>query len=110
MFGLNEFQTGTKRFWVAPIIGHPVIYPSLGLTGEAGELCNKIKKIFRDDGGELTPERREQIIHELGDCLYYVAALATAIDIPLEDVARQNLAMLDSRSKRGTLSGDGDNR
>lgn len=87
-----------------------VIYPALGLAGEAGEICNKTKKILRDDAGNLTDEKRSQLVDELGDVLWYVANLATDLGVTLEEVARLNLAKLNSRKERGTLKGSGDNR
>lgn len=87
-----------------------VIYPALGLAGEAGEICNKTKKILRDDGGRMTDEKRTQLIDELGDVFWYVANLATDLGVTLEEVARINLAKLNSRKERGTLTGSGDNR
>lgn len=87
-----------------------VIYPALGLAGEAGEVCNKVKKIIRDDGGKLTDDKKEQLIDEVGDCLWYLANLATDLGVTLEEVARRNLSKLQSRQERGTLTGSGDNR
>lgn len=87
-----------------------VIYPALGLAGEAGEICNKTKKILRDDAGNLTDEKRSQLIDELGDVLWYVANLATDLGVTLEEVARLNMAKLNSRKERGTIKGSGDNR
>lgn len=87
-----------------------VIYPALGLAGEAGEVCNKTKKILRDDGGRMTEEKRTQLIDELGDVLWYVANLATDLGVTLDEIARINLAKLNSRKERGTITGSGDNR
>ena len=87
-----------------------VIYPALGLAGEAGEVCNKTKKILRDDGGRMTEEKRTQLIDELGDVLWYVANLATDLGVTLDEVARINLAKLNSRKERGTITGSRDNR
>jgi len=87
-----------------------VIYPALGLAGEAGEVCNKTKKILRDDGGRMTEEKRTQLIDELGDVLWYVANLATDLGVTLDEIARINLVKLNSRKERGTITGSGDNR
>jgi len=81
-------------------------YLTLGLTGEAGELANKIKKEIRDNRG---PDR-EDIKSELGDVLWYLSELALTYNISLEEVAKSNLEKLSSRKMRGTLSGSGDNR
>ena len=87
-----------------------ILYPALGLAGEAGEVANKVKKIYRDDGGRLTDDRRAQIAHELGGVLWYVAAVCTDLNLNMGDVARENAAILASRQQRGTLHGDGDER
>ena len=87
-----------------------LLYPTLGLVGEAGELANKVKKVLRDQGGELTEETREALLSELGDVLWYVAQVATDLGASLEAVAEANLRKLRSRLERGAISGSGDNR
>ena len=87
-----------------------LVYATMGLTGEAGEIANKVKKILRDDDGVMSIEVREELRKELGDVLWYVAQLATELEIDLGDVGEANLAKLASRAKRGTLTGSGDNR
>ena len=86
------------------------IYPALGLAGEAGEVANKIKKIFRDDVGKITPEKKSEIEKELGDVLWYVSRLAVELGLSMEGVAIKNIENLTARLKRGTLHGSGDNR
>ena len=85
-------------------------YPALGLAGEAGEFADHAKKVIRDDGGEVTPERREAMAKELGDVLWYVAQLASELGLELERIAQDNLDKLRSRMERGVLSGSGDDR
>lgn len=85
-------------------------YPALGLAGEAGEVCEEIKKAIRDDGGIITPERRDRIQKELGDILWYVAALCTDLDLKMSDVARANISKLADRKARGVIHGDGSDR
>jgi NTP pyrophosphatase (non-canonical NTP hydrolase) len=85
-------------------------YPALGLAGEAGEFADHAKKVIRDDGGEVTPRRREAMAKELGDVLWYVAQLASELGLELEQVAQDNLDKLLSRQRRGVLSGSGDER
>jgi len=87
-----------------------ILYPALGLAGEAGEVANKVKKIYRDDGGQVTDDRRVQIAKELGGVLWYVATVCTDLNLNMGDVARKNVAILASRQERGTLHGDGDER
>jgi NTP pyrophosphatase (non-canonical NTP hydrolase) len=89
---------------------HPVVYPTLGLTNEAGEVAGKIKKIFRDKGGVITDADREALALELGDVLWYLAEICTQLGINLEDVAAANVEKLRGRVARGTLAGDGDTR
>jgi len=85
-------------------------YAALGLAGEAGEIANKAKKVLRDSNGELTQERRAAMAAELGDVLWYIAALAKELDVSLAQVAQANLDKLASRQARGTLQGSGDQR
>ena len=82
----------------------------LGLAGEAGEATDKVKKILRDHQGEISREDREALLKELGDVLWYVASVARYLDEPLSEVAKGNLAKLESRYQRGKLGGSGDDR
>jgi len=79
---------------------------TLGLAGEAGEIANKMKKVARDGYVLEISDLRA----ELGDVLWYVAALAADYDIDLQDVLEYNMEKLKSRKDRGTLQGNGDNR
>jgi NTP pyrophosphatase (non-canonical NTP hydrolase) len=85
-------------------------YPALGLAGEAGEVAEHAKKAIRDDGGTVSEQRREAMSKELGDVLWYVAQLASELDLDLEEIAQGNLQKLLSRQRRGVLSGSGDDR
>lgn len=106
----EDYQKKSRTTALYPSIGHPVVYPALGLGDEAGEVLGKIKKLFRDDQGELTLERKADIKKELGDVLWYLTQVATELDISLEELAEANLEKLLSRKERGALTGDGDNR
>jgi NTP pyrophosphatase (non-canonical NTP hydrolase) len=105
----SEYQARAKQTAIYPE-DNKVMYPTLGLAGEAGEIANKVKKIFRDDQGVVTDARRQDLSDEIGDVLWYVAALATDLGLDLDDVARANVAKLASRQERGTLGGEGDSR
>lgn len=83
---------------------------ALGLTAEAGEVAGKVYKVYRDAGGVLSEERRVALAAELGDVMWYVAALAAAVGLTLEDVAELNARKLADRAARGRINGDGDNR
>lgn len=85
-------------------------YPTLGLVGEAGEVANVVKKVFRDDGGMIQKHTADKIADELGDVLWYVAVLAAEIGVDLADLAERNLIKLRSRQARGVLGGEGDER
>lgn len=85
-------------------------YPALGLAGEAGEVCEKIKKAIRDEGGKITDKRRRQLKKELGDVLWYLAALCTELDVSLDQVARDNIDKLADRQRRDAIRGEGDDR
>ncbi|MCR4314458.1 MAG: nucleoside triphosphate pyrophosphohydrolase family protein [Candidatus Uhrbacteria bacterium] len=106
----SEYQEKASTTALYPSVGNNLYYPALGLGGEVGEVLNKIKKVMRDHGGTVSNEYREMLRGELGDVLWYVAALARELNLDLNDIAQANLEKLFSRKERGTLSGDGDNR
>ena len=87
----------------------PWVY-ALGLTGEAGELADKIKKVYRDKGGVFKQEEREAIAKELGDVLWYLTRLGATLGFSLEEIAQRNIEKLADRAKRGVINGSGDNR
>jgi len=66
----SDYQKRSRATAQYPSIGHPVIYPVLGLANEAGEVAGKIKKVFRDKGGEISAEMRSALQAELGDVLW----------------------------------------
>jgi NTP pyrophosphatase (non-canonical NTP hydrolase) len=106
---LSDYQRLSRR-----TAGYPreawLTYPALGLAGEAGEVAEHAKKAIRDDGAEVTQERREAMAKELGDVLWYVAQLATELELDLDEIAAGNLEKLLSRQRRGVLHGSGDER
>lgn len=108
----DEYQRKTKETAIYPR-DNPMTalsYATLGLAGEAGEIANKVKKIIRDQDGELSQEVKNKLGKELGDVLWYVSALATELGVNLSSVASDNIDKLFSRKERGVLGGSGDNR
>ena len=96
-----------------------LIYPTIGLCGESGELAEKVKRLIRDDEmpldesfntTEIDAETRHDIARELGDVLFYVAMIADDIDYTLSEIAQINIEKLTDRKARGHLRGSGDNR
>jgi NTP pyrophosphatase (non-canonical NTP hydrolase) len=107
---LSDYQSRSRATAVYPQLGDNLLYPTLGLCGEAGEVAEKIKKMVRDDDGILSDARREALSKELGDVLWYLAQLATEADLDLDVIARENLDKLLSRRERDVLQGSGDDR
>jgi len=87
-----------------------IIYPALKLNGEAGEVAEKVGKVLRDNGGVFTDEIKAAIGKEIGDVLWYCAALAHDLGLNLDDIAEGNIAKLADRKTRGVIQGSGDNR
>ncbi|HXP98957.1 MAG TPA: nucleoside triphosphate pyrophosphohydrolase family protein [Solirubrobacteraceae bacterium] len=106
---LSEYQRESRRTAEYPREAW-LAYPTLGLAGEAGEVAEHAKKAIRDDAGKVSDERRAAMSKELGDVLWYVAQIASELDLSLDDIAKQNLEKLFSRQERGVLSGSGDDR
>ena len=106
----NDYQNKSRKTAKYPAIGHPIIYPALGLVNEAGEVAGKIKKVFRDKDGQINEETRQALKAELGDVLWYIAQVATELDLSMDEIAEYNIAKLYDRLERGRIQGDGDNR
>jgi NTP pyrophosphatase (non-canonical NTP hydrolase) len=106
----SEYQQKARQTAKYPVIGDGVIYPTLGLTNEAGEVAGKIKKIFRDKGGVISAADREALKAELGDVLWYLAQVATELGLSLAEIADGNIEKLLDRQARGKIQGDGDDR
>lgn len=111
---LNDYQLKATRTATYPDVGENFVYPAMGVAGEGGECCDKAKKYWRNnnslDPSDLTPEQHAAIIKEMGDTLWYLAALASELEVSLEYVAELNLLKLNDRKERGVLKSEGDNR
>jgi len=113
-FGLVTFEAYQAKAQ-ATALPPPDEIPALfwwasAVNGEAGELLEKVKKVYRDHKGETTPDMYQKIVKEMGDVLWYLSAVASALNIKLSDVAGYNLAKLQDREQRGVIQGEGDNR
>jgi NTP pyrophosphatase (non-canonical NTP hydrolase) len=108
---LDEYQKAARKtaiFTEEHIPG--LAYCALKLNGEAGEVAEEVGKMYRDDNGVLWNERRERLLYELGDVLWYVANLANLLKFPLSQVAQANLDKLERRKNLGVLPGRGSDR
>ena len=106
---LDMYQQVAKTTAIYPR-EQAIIYPTLGLTGEAGEVANKVKKIIRDGSNSKDEKLVSEIKAEIGDCLWYIAVLADDFNIKLSDIASANLEKLATRKKNNPIHGSGDNR
>lgn len=106
----KEYQRESRKTWNLIHTDHPIVYPTLGLVNEAGEVAGKVKKVFRDKQGVISEEDREALKQELGDVLWYLAQIATEIGVGLDEVASANLTKLFDRLERGKIRGEGDTR
>lgn len=106
---LNEFQkyaletaTYSEKY--------SIIYPALGINGEAGEVAEKVKKVIRDNKGIFDIEKRKEIAKEIGDVLWYCATLSYDLGYSLDEIGQMNRDKLMSRKLRNMIGGSGDNR
>lgn len=110
----NSYQEQTWALAEYPDLGKNIIYPALGLAGEAGEAVDKIKKNYRNfgltDGTKYTGNQKDALILELGDVLWYISAIAKELGISLEEVAAANLEKLLDRKARNVIKSEGDYR
>ena len=106
---LSQYQAKAKETAIYPK-DKALEYLALGLTGEAGEVANKIKKVIRDGISADVDFSSDSVMQELGDVLWYLAMLATELGYSLDTIADNNLWKLANRKKRNVLGGSGDNR
>jgi NTP pyrophosphatase (non-canonical NTP hydrolase) len=111
---MNVYQDKALGTATYPNVGSNMVYPALGLAGEAGEVAEKVKKLWRNhgtmDGKSTTPEQSKEIAKEIGDVLWYCAALSKEIGITLGSIALGNIEKLQDRAARGAIKSEGDNR
>ena len=100
----KEYQRKAVTFAIYPAT-HKVLYPTLGLCGESGEVAEKVKKQVRD--GVFN---RHEVAKELGDVLWYLANICNDIGYNLDEIADLNISKLSSRKGRHVIQGSGDNR
>lgn len=103
----NEYQ---EKAGLTAIYPNPIVYPVLGLAGEAGEVAEKVKKVLRDCNGVFSEEKKLEIAKELGDVLWYLSQIAKDLGVSFNFVAETNLKKLEDRQNRGKIQGSGDNR
>ncbi len=110
---LDDYQVHARSTALYPKAAR-VLYPTLKLAGEAGEVAEKLGKMMRDEGylpgASLSSAQLDALAKELGDVLWYVANLAADLGLSLEDVGQRNLDKLASRKERGVIHGSGDDR
>jgi NTP pyrophosphatase (non-canonical NTP hydrolase) len=98
---LTEWQLATQATAVYPDSFNKelskLVYCALGLNGEAGEVADEIKKVIRNDGGIITPERREKLKLELGDVGWYWLRAIEEAGMTIEEVMSANIAKLTKR-------------
>jgi len=107
---INEYQKKALATAIYPNKGDNPYYPTMGLCGEAGEVADKVKKIMRGDYDKNDQERVLAIMYEVGDCLWYIANVASEFDFDLATIAEMNLHKLKIRMYEDKIKGDGDNR
>ncbi len=106
---IKEYQTIIQKTAVYPKhLG--MLYTVLGLCGEAGEVAEKVKKLYRDKDGEPSDEFIQQLKKELGDVIWYVTATANEVGLSLEEILEANYNKLLKRRETNTLHGSGDDR
>ena len=106
---LSKYQELASKTAVFPKdIG--LAYCVLGLNGEAGEVAEKLKKIFRDNNGIIDNKNKDEIAKECGDVLWYLSQICEILELNLDNVAQMNIDKLNSRMQRNKLQGSGDNR
>jgi NTP pyrophosphatase (non-canonical NTP hydrolase) len=110
----NEYQKAALETAVYPSKGSNLVYPAMGMAGEAGEFLDKVKKNWRNhdnmSGSNLTLCQRTEFAKEIGDVLWYIAAASKELGFTLDMIVGLNIQKLLDRRARGVLKSEGDNR
>ena len=106
----DDYQRAALRTARAKDAPDEFLHLVLGLVGEAGEIAEKVKKLVRDQDGDVARLDRDDMAAELGDVLWYTAVLADFLGLSLDDIARRNVDKLADRQRRAVLGGSGDHR
>jgi NTP pyrophosphatase (non-canonical NTP hydrolase) len=94
---LDEYQSLARRTLGDRTPEQQLANAALGLAGEAGEVAETIKKhLFHG-----RPLDRDAVVKEIGDCLWYVAAMATTLGVSLDEVGATNIDKLRRRYPDG---------
>ena len=116
----SEFQVKAHDF---ASYGENPMYPALGLSEEAGEVCGKIAKFIRHNNG-MTPQDAEKsssplmrdevakfrtaLMSELSDVMWMVAEIAALNGLGLDEIMEYNIVKLTERMSKGLIDGSGD--
>ncbi len=106
---MEELVSGVETFdELEELVAYDVT--PLALAALGGQACELAKKYIRDDEGQMTDVRRENVKYMLGSILLTLTSIGKQLGFTLEEAASENLAKLASRQARGVLQGSGDNR
>jgi NTP pyrophosphatase (non-canonical NTP hydrolase) len=83
---------------------------AMGISGEAGEVIEKWKKIVAYKAGVISEEDKVELKKEIGDVVWYLAVFADSLGLSFDEVIEGNVNKISSRQKRGVIKGSGDNR
>lgn len=106
----SKYQKKANSTAVYPKLKPSCLYPLLGIAGESGEICEKVKKVVRDKGGRISKSAKEEMVKEIGDVLWYLAMFSYELGVDFAEVARRNVDKLEDRKRRNKIHGAGDNR
>lgn len=110
MLDFDQYQAESRTTAAYPDMGRNPLFPTLGIAGEAGEVVEKVKKVWCAQDGVYTADDRRAVAKELGDVLWYMAQLATELHLSLHDIACMNIEKIRERKRTNTINGDGDDR
>lgn len=115
---INDYMMATDETAAYPmVLPEPreknfvaLLYCSLKLNGEAGEVAEEFGKALRDDNATITPERRAKIRKESGDVFWYLARICREMGFDPREILDENIAKLRDRKARGVIKGSGSER
>ena len=99
----SQFVRDLQAPYKTDLVAEEPLRSAVGLSGESGELLDKIKKVFWQ-GHSMNDELFDELILEAGDILFYLQDLCNFLAVSLDEVRDRNVTKLKDRYKSGKFT------
>lgn len=99
----SQFVRDLQAPYKTGLVTEPILRAAVGLSGESGELLDKIKKVFWQ-GHSMDKKWFDEVALEAGDILFYLQDLCNFLGASLDEVRDRNVTKLQERYKSGKFT------